>query len=52
MLAGDVRLELVNRPRLATRYAEVTKWRFALGAVEGRPAMLVVDSTGPMGTSS
>ena len=24
------------------------KWRFALGAVEGRPAMLVFDGTGPM----
>lgn len=57
MLADDVRLELVNRLRLQgrediapyfTRYAEVTKWRFALGAIEGRPAMLVFDSTGPM----
>ena len=52
-----MKLELVNRLRLEgrdridsyfTRYAEVTKWRFALGAVEGRPAMLVFDSTGPM----
>ncbi|UCI30745.1 sigma-70 family RNA polymerase sigma factor [Mesorhizobium sp. B4-1-4] len=57
MLADDVKLELVNRLHLAgrdrivpyfTRYAEVTKWRFALGAVEGQPAMLVFDSTGPM----
>ena len=57
MLADDVKLDLVNRLRLEgrdeigryfTRYAEVTKWRFALGAVEGRPAMLVFDSTGPM----
>ena len=57
MLADDVKLELVNRLQLQgrdqispyfTRYAEVTKWRFALGAVEGRPAMLVYDSTGPM----
>src|SRR5580704_9605839 len=56
-LAEDVRLELVNRLRLQgrdavgpyfTRYAEVTKWRFGLGAVEGRPAMLVFDSSGPM----
>jgi RNA polymerase sigma factor (sigma-70 family) len=54
MLADDVKLELVNRLSLEgrekirpyfTRYAEVTKWRFALGAVEGRPAMLVFDST-------
>jgi RNA polymerase sigma-70 factor (ECF subfamily) len=57
MLADDVKLDLVNRLQLAgrdklglyfTRYAEVTKWRFALGAVEGQPAMLVFDSTGPM----
>ena len=57
MLADDVKLELVNRLQLKgrgnivpyfTRYAEVTKWRFALGAVEGQPAMLVFDSTGPM----
>jgi RNA polymerase sigma-70 factor (ECF subfamily) len=31
-----------------TRYAQETKWRFALGAVEGQPAMLVFDSTGLM----
>jgi RNA polymerase sigma factor (sigma-70 family) len=58
MLADDVKLDLVNRLQLEgrdkighyfTRYAEVTKWRFALGAVEGQPAMLVFDSTGPMG---
>jgi RNA polymerase sigma factor (sigma-70 family) len=57
MLADDVKLNLVNRLQLEgrekirpyfTRYAEVVKWRFALGAVEGRPAMLVFDSTGPM----
>jgi RNA polymerase sigma factor (sigma-70 family) len=57
MLADDVRLELVNRLKLEgrdklggyfTRYAEVTKWRFVLGAVEGRPAMLVFDSSGPI----
>jgi RNA polymerase sigma-70 factor (ECF subfamily) len=53
MLADDVKLELVNRLQLEgshktapyfTRYAEETKWRFALGAVEGRPAMLVFES--------
>ncbi|QPC94637.1 sigma-70 family RNA polymerase sigma factor [Mesorhizobium sp. INR15] len=53
MLADDVKLDLVNRlkwegrDKIApyfTRYAEETKWRFALGAVEGRPAMLVFDS--------
>ena len=57
MLADDVRLELVNRLQWEgrdkispyfTRYAEETKWRFALGAVEGRPAMLVFDGAGPM----
>jgi len=57
MLADDVKLDLVNRLQLDgrdkivpyfTRYAEVTKWRFALGAVEGQPAMLVFDSTVPM----
>ncbi len=57
MLADDVKLDLVNRLRLEgrdriapyfTRYAEVAKWRFALGAVEGQPAMLVFDGTGPM----
>jgi RNA polymerase sigma factor (sigma-70 family) len=57
MLADDVKLELVNRIRLEgrdkvgvyfTRYAEETKWRFAFGAVEGRPTMLVFESGGPM----
>jgi RNA polymerase sigma factor (sigma-70 family) len=52
MLADDVQCELVNRRRLDGRdqvaryftgYAEVPKWRFALGAVEGRPAMLVFE---------
>lgn len=57
MLADDVKLELVNRLQWEgrdqivpyfTRYAQETKWRFALGAIEGQPAMLVFDSTGPM----
>jgi RNA polymerase sigma-70 factor (ECF subfamily) len=57
MLADEVKLDLVNRlqwqgrDKIApyfTRYAEETKWRYALGAVEGHPAMLVFDSTGPM----
>lgn len=57
MLADDVKLDLVNRLQLEgrdriglyfTRYDEVKKWRFAFGAVEGQPAMLVFDSTGPM----
>jgi len=55
MLAEDVKLELVNRLNMQgraktgtyfTRYAEEPKWRFAFGAVEGRPAMLVFDATG------
>jgi RNA polymerase sigma factor (sigma-70 family) len=57
MLADDVKLDLVNRLKLQgrdkisvyfTRYAEEVKWRFALGAVEGQPAMLVFDAIGPM----
>lgn len=57
MLADDVKLELVDRLKLEgregigryfTRYAQETRWRFALGAIEGRPAMLVFDSVGPM----
>jgi len=45
MLADDVKLDLVNRIQLEgrdkiglyfTRYAQETKWRFALGAVEGQ----------------
>jgi RNA polymerase sigma-70 factor (ECF subfamily) len=57
MLADDVKLDLVNRLKLEgrdkiglyfTRYAEEEKWRFALGAVEARPAMLVFDGNGPM----
>jgi RNA polymerase sigma-70 factor (ECF subfamily) len=56
MLADDVKLELVNRLQWQgrdhitsyfTRYAQETKWRFALGAVEGHPAMLVFDATSP-----
>jgi RNA polymerase sigma-70 factor (ECF subfamily) len=52
MLADDVKLELVNRLKWEgrdkivpyfTRYAEETRWRFAFGAVEGRPAMLVFE---------
>ncbi len=57
MLADDVKLDLVSRlqwqgrDRIGsyfTRYAEETKWRFTLGAIEGRPAMLVFDGTGAM----
>jgi RNA polymerase sigma factor (sigma-70 family) len=54
MLSDEVKLDLVNRLQLEgrdkispyfTRYAEVKKWRFAFGAIEGQPAMLVFDST-------
>lgn len=57
VLADDVKLDLVNRLKLEgrksvdryfTRYAEETKWRFAFGAIEGRPAMLVFEAAGPM----
>jgi SnoaL-like domain len=57
MLADDVRLDLVNRLKLQgrdevsryfTRYAELPHWRFALGAIDGRPAMLVYDARRPM----
>lgn len=57
ILADDVKLELVNRLKLEgregigryfTRYAQEMRWRFALGAIEGRLAMLVFDSVGPM----
>jgi RNA polymerase sigma-70 factor, ECF subfamily len=50
LLAEDVRLDLVNRTRLAgrkdvsvyfSRYAEAYDWRFAPGLAEGRPALLV-----------
>ncbi|MEO5760645.1 MAG: sigma factor [Mesorhizobium sp.] len=53
MLVDDVKLELVNRLKWEgrekivpyfTRYAEETRWRFAFGAIEGRPAMLVFES--------
>lgn len=56
MLADDVKLNLVNRLKLEgresigryfTRYAEERKWRFAFGAVEGHPAMLVFDDDAP-----
>jgi RNA polymerase sigma factor (sigma-70 family) len=52
LLAEDVKLDLVNKLKLAgrtgislyfTRYEQETKWRYAFGAVEGRPAMLVFD---------
>jgi RNA polymerase sigma-70 factor (ECF subfamily) len=53
MLANDVQVELVNRLKLDgrggaspyfTRYAQATHWRYALGAVDREPAMLVYDA--------
>jgi RNA polymerase sigma-70 factor (ECF subfamily) len=52
MLADEVRLDLVARARLKGRaevstyygyYEKLMDWRFALGAVEGRPAALALD---------
>src|SRR5206468_962872 len=52
MLAEEVELDLVNHFRARgksqvggyfTRYAEATRWAYAAGTVEGRPAMLVFD---------
>jgi RNA polymerase sigma-70 factor (ECF subfamily) len=52
LLAEDVKLDLVNRLRLAgrknvsvyfTRYSETVDWRFEAGMAEGRPALLVSD---------
>lgn len=56
-LADDVKLDLVARLKLRgrdkigqyfTRYAQAPHWRFELGAVDGRPAMLVFDANGTM----
>lgn len=59
MLANEVQLDLVNRKRVSGRaevskyygyYEQLMDWRFALGAVEGRPALLAFDprsSSGP-----
>jgi RNA polymerase sigma-70 factor (ECF subfamily) len=59
LLAEDVRLDLVNRTRLAgrkdvgvyfTRYDEAPfGWRMAAGLAEGRPAILVSDPSDPTG---
>jgi RNA polymerase sigma-70 factor (ECF subfamily) len=52
MLADDVRLDLIRRLKLRGaaevgqyfyRYDQLDDWRLALGAVEGRPAILVYD---------
>jgi RNA polymerase sigma-70 factor, ECF subfamily len=50
LLAEDVRLELVNRVRLAgrkevsvyfNRYDEMSDWWFSVGVADGRPALIV-----------
>ncbi len=55
MLSDDVSVDLVNRLQMEgrdraatyfTRYAEARHWRYAFGAVDGRPAMLVYDGAG------
>lgn len=52
MLANEVRLDLVARAEISGRaevgkyygyYEKLTDWRFALGAVDGRPAALAFD---------
>ena len=58
MLANEVQLDLVSRSYVSGR-AEVSKyygyyeklmdWRFALGAIEGRPALLAFDPRTPSG---
>jgi RNA polymerase sigma-70 factor (ECF subfamily) len=58
LLAEDVRLDLVNRTRLAgrkdvsvyfTRYSSASDWHFNVGIVEGRAALLVDDPSDPSG---
>jgi RNA polymerase sigma-70 factor (ECF subfamily) len=59
LLAEDVRLDLVNRLRLAgrdqvqvyfSRYSERSNWRFWPGLAEGQPALLVTDPSDPAET--
>jgi RNA polymerase sigma-70 factor (ECF subfamily) len=58
MLAGEARLDLVNRRPLARRpeidkyfgnYARVDDWLFVAGLVDGRPAALALDRHEPDG---
>lgn len=60
LLAEDVRLDLVNRTRLAgrkdvsvyfSRYDESSNWRFRPGLAEGRPALLVSDPADTAGAT-
>jgi RNA polymerase sigma-70 factor (ECF subfamily) len=59
LLAEDVRLDLVNRTRLAgrkdvsvyfSRYGDSSDWWFSPGMAEGRPALLVGDPADAAGT--
>jgi RNA polymerase sigma-70 factor (ECF subfamily) len=56
MIADDVRLELVNKTRMAGKaevsryfgnYAKAEDWHLVPGLVEGRPAILVFDPNEP-----
>lgn len=56
MLAEDVRLDLVGKEQRSgasrvgeyfNRYGQVNDWRFAVGLVENRPALLVYDPQQP-----
>jgi RNA polymerase sigma-70 factor, ECF subfamily len=56
MIADDVRLDLVNKARMRGRaevsryfgnYSKASDWRLVAGSVEGRPAILVFDPSGP-----
>jgi RNA polymerase sigma-70 factor (ECF subfamily) len=58
MLAGEARLDLVNRRRLAgarevgkyfSNYAKIEDWRLGVGFVDRRPAVLVYDRDEPAG---
>jgi RNA polymerase sigma-70 factor (ECF subfamily) len=58
MLADEVRLELVNKTRLAgrrevsryfTNYSKADDWRLVLGFVDRRPALIVHDPADPSG---
>jgi RNA polymerase sigma-70 factor (ECF subfamily) len=59
LLAEDVRLDVVNRTRLAGRkdvsayfghYDRLFDWRLSIGLAEGRPALLVSNPADPTGT--
>src|ERR1700754_4760527 len=58
MIADDVRLELVSKPRLNGKaevsryfgnYSKISDWHLVTGQVDGRPAILVFDPNEPNG---